>query len=495
MKQIKDFIVPHKKMLTLVFAVLILFLNFMTNFLDSKNIYFKNFDYFSDTLVSGTIYAEHYGIQTHQSSLGRFNGILGEMYSYEPFFTDEYWNKGYGRNPAQILIRNTDFTKKLFQIGHSVEFPNGDEFRIVYVHDWGSNLAIHFDTEKLLSQEKNGSLSDIKVKDEDGKYLELGEWIPYFSQYGLQGKIFRRIASLFDFEIFPTILHIICSFLSAVVFVLISYFIYKKFDFLFGIIFYVVFLSSPWVVNFARNLYWCEFTFFLPMLCGLICSYKQDNFKIRIICYFSAFLTLFIKSLCGYEFLSTIMISLVMFPLYDFIMTLFQKDSVTAKRKFMDICLLGFAAVLGFIVAFVIHTYHLGNGNFSQGFEKQIHNAIRRLSGSNLISFISNLHGREFEAVFASRLETLFLYFVWNTQIVTGIDGNLFPLLCFTAVATSLTMKNKTGGGIFMAISFSYSYRSCPQSHGCLSLKTFRMFTLILLLSCGISDLFRLAFM
>ena len=173
------------------------------------------------------------------------------------------------------------------------------------------------------------------------------------------------------------------------------------------------------------------------MLCGLICSYKKDNTQIGVFCYISAFLLIFLKSLCGYEYLTTLCISLVAFPLMDFFVALINKDKQSLRQSFFNVVGLGLCAVVGFCLAFLIHTYFLGNNSIPAGLIKQKSNAIRRFSGTNLSESIATLWGREFEAIIAGRFETFLMYFKWHTEIITGIPGNLFymlyllPILCF----------------------------------------------------------------
>ena len=144
----------------------------------------------------------------------------------------------------------------------------------------------------------------------------------YQSQYGLQGKLFRKLAKVIANDDMYSNMHLICSILTALVFTLIVIVLNKKYGLLMASCFYFVFLLSPWIVFFARNLYWVEFTWFIPMLVGLICSWKLEKAPIRISCYFFAAISIFLKCLCGYEYISVIMISLISFLLVDLIVSI-----------------------------------------------------------------------------------------------------------------------------------------------------------------------------
>lgn len=411
-----------------LFFILAFFLMlFQFTYRNPKNINYSyvDSDTFSDTLISGTIYAEHCGISKKTwSSLGRFSGLLGDMYSYECFLTDQNWESGYNREKPIILLKNTTLTKKLFKIGNKVEFNNAEIYKINNIIDYGNNLGISLETEKKLSEKQQGSLFNIKLLDSEGKYLPLGTWNAYYSQFGLHGKIFRKVSKYLPFDKCIDIFHFILGLLTAIVLILICYFIYLKFDILFAVIFYFVFLLSPWVVGFSQNLYWIEFSLFMPLLCGLVCSYKSNEPKTRILCYISSFILIFAKSLCGYEYLTTILISLVTFPFMDFVMGIITKDVKAIKQNLIIVFILGMSGVLGFCSAFIIHSYYLGGYDILQGLKLQKSNAIRRMVGIGS-SFLS---GRELEALYATRLETVALYFKWHTEIIYGISGNLFSI-------------------------------------------------------------------
>lgn len=416
------------KRLYIIFAFFLMLLTFSYKNPNNINYSYIDLDTFSDTLVSGTIYAEHYGISRNSwSSLGRFSGLLGDMYTYECFLTDQNWERGYNRRAPIILIKNTNLTKEIFKSGYTIEFSNNEIIKIEDIIDYGNNLGICLATYKILSEKQQGPLYNIKVKDINGNYLQLGTWSPYFSQFGLHGKIFRRLSKYLPFDKCINIFHFICGLITTIVLILICYFIYLKFDALFASIFYIVFLLSPWVVGFSQDLYWIEFSLFMPMLCGLVCSYKNNERKIRIICYISSFILIFSKSLCGYEYLTTILISLVAFPCMDFIIGIINKDTKAIKQNFIIVFILGVCGVLGFCTAFIIHSYFLGGYDILQGLRFQKFNAIRRIGGDMANS--SYLEGREFEALYASRLETVALYFKWNTDVINGISGNLFPII------------------------------------------------------------------
>ncbi len=70
-----------------------------------------------------------------------------------------------------------------------------------------------------------------------------------------------------------------------------------------------------------------------------------------------------------------------------------------------------------------------GDGNIAEGIRSIIENdVLRRTSGADLNVFDSGL----WPSINASVWEVYSRYFHFSTEVVTGIAGNLFPLLCIT---------------------------------------------------------------
>ena len=87
----------------------------------------------------------------------------------------------------------------------------------------------------------------------------------YRSQYGLQGKVFKHLARLIGNRGIVSNLNLLCCVITAFVFAVIVVLLAKKYNEILAACFFVTFWLSPWIINFARNLYWVEFTWFIPM--------------------------------------------------------------------------------------------------------------------------------------------------------------------------------------------------------------------------------------
>ena len=141
----------------------------------------------------------------------------------------------------------------------------------------------------------------------------------------------------------------------------------------------------------------------------------------------AAFISVTGKCLCGYEYISVIMIGLIAFLLVDFLSALARRDNKNAILLFRTIIILGCVALLGFVTAICFHASLRGNHDIRAGikdiFEQDI---LRRTTGADLNAFDAKL----WPSFNASVWEVFCRYFHFQTEIITGLNGNLFPLLC-----------------------------------------------------------------
>jgi len=254
----------------------------------------------------------------------------------------------------------------------------------------------------------------------------LKKLVEYPSQYGLQGKVFASLEKVANYKIPTEIFNDLCSIATSITLVLIVLLIAKKYNKLMAFCFYSIFLLSPWIVNFAGNLYWVEFTWFLPVLLGLFCSININNRKLRIVSYIGVFLSIMIKCLCGYEYTSVIMLGTICFLLSDAFKSLIDKDKKKFNLIFRTTFIIGVVALLGFFVAICIHSNLRGDGNLVDGIKLIIEeDVLRRTNGGDL----NNFPEVYWPSLNASIWEVVCMYFHFSANIIPGVPGNLFPLL------------------------------------------------------------------
>jgi hypothetical protein len=417
-------------------GVLVTFLswNYFFNSIDKSNISFDYFQADSETLNTSIIYAEkdvnyYSDDKVNKYGLARYSTIAGEYYGWvTAFVTDDNWDNGYSREETAILLSDNPYTAKVAMVGNKLQFQNGDILKISKVSKENGNIKINFENGNI-NLEKNGSLRFATFLDSDGNTLPKGSLNSYVSQYGLQGKIFRLVFRvLHNGELVVRLSQLMVSLFLAITVVLLCALIKKKYNMLMASCFFLVLWLSPWVVNFARNLYWVEFTWFIPMVIGLFCSVHIESKKVRIISYFLTFIAILIKCLCGYEYISTIMMGLITFLLADLLQSLISKDKEKAILIFRTTFIIGTFAIIGFLSAVCMHAQLRGDGNILEGLVTIFKNdVLRRTSGADLNVFASNL----WDSINASKWEVLCNYFHFNTEIITGIPGKLFQVMCF----------------------------------------------------------------
>ena len=264
---------------------------------------------------------------------------------------------------------------------------------------------------------------------------------PYVSQYGLQGKIFRlALRFLHNGEAVIHLSQLVCTIFLAITVTLLCVLIEKKYNMLMATCFFSVFWLSPWVINFARNLYWVEFTWFIPMVIGLFCSIYIESKKSRIISYILTFIAILVKCLCGYEYISTIMMGLITFLLADFIQSLISKDKEKGILIFRTTFIIGLVSLLGFMTAICMHAQIRGGGNIAEGIVTIFKNdVLRRTAGADLNAFSSNL----WDSINASVWEVLCKYFHFNTEVIISIPGKLFQVICIVPLGIFMYDYNK----------------------------------------------------
>ena len=249
----------------------------------------------------------------------------------------------------------------------------------------------------------------------------------YPAQYGLQGKVFGALSSYIPVYAVVFTMQMICSYLTAAVFVLITMLLYRKYDSIMAVCFFATVWLSPWVVNFARNLYWVEFTWFIPMLLGLFCSIYVRKKWCRFLSYIGVFLSILVKCLCGYEYITCVMMAMISFLVIDLIQAILKKDKQQVWLLFKTTFVMGIVALLGFAVALLIHAQIRGSGDLLKGLIKIYEwDVVRRVAVDTTVSSFDPVTTASLRAVVS---DVLGRYFKFSTHVMVGLQGNLFPLL------------------------------------------------------------------
>lgn len=372
---------------------------------------------------------------------------LMEMYpfngTYEGGLTNESlgYHNGYSKTEKKIIVRDIEATRLEYVPGYKMIFINGDSATITEVESENGYLIVSYEAEEVFSQAKQGELRYISIYNTiDGRYMQTGDIVEYESQLGLQGMLFSAFPKTMLVNEAVEIGQWILSILLAVTITGISYLLYKKYNLLFSVVFFVVTMISPWIIGYATNIYWVAFTWFLPMFFGLLCATYIEKRIVRVISYLGVFISIIIKCACGYEYVSTIMMSIIVFMLTDLVVAMIRHED---KKKivflFKTIFFIGICAVLGFIVTLLAHAYLRGDGNIAGGLKAiYVLDVLRRTLGGD---------PGMFQDVYADSLNASILYVVlrylyFKTPLILGVPGIMFtPLIAVSFCLLGIEIK------------------------------------------------------
>ena len=227
-------------------------------------------------------------------------------------------------------------------------------------------------------------------------------------QIGLQGwatYYFARVCDMMSISGGTSyyLLRLFLSILLAAAISTICFLLYYNYNLIFATMFYVVSTLSPWLINFSTSSYWAAFTFFLPLLIGLVWVKYQN--RTALLC-FLMMLTVALKAGCGYEYISTVMVSAVIFPIYSIIKTIGEEKKAKVKRNFVVVIELALSCLAGFLLVFLVNGYLRGEGNLAKGLHAIYYDDILRRTYGNA----ENYSAATAPSLSASLLTVLKLY-------------------------------------------------------------------------------------
>ena len=376
---------------------------------------------------------------------------LSDMYpyngTYEGGLTDETLKffYGYCETEKLIAVSDNEATRNEYVVGNTMIFFNGDKAEVVDVYSENGYLFVKYDADKVYSWVEQGDLKYLVIYNNvDGCYMQMGTGMAYESQIGLQGKVFSLFSTDNTINQMSTLYKLILAAVYATVISLICYAIYRKYNIKFAVVFYMVSLLAPWMIGYSTNLYWVEFTWFLPMLAGIYCANHIECKRDRILSYVAVMITIAIKSACGYEYISTIMLSSIVFLLTDFTIALLErKDNAKIKRLFWTIFWMGIFALAGFAIALLYHAYLRGAGNIPNGLKSiYLYDVLRRTLGGDPNMF-QDVYA---DSLNASILRVLIRYVIFETPLIWGVPGIFFiPLAAISFVALVYNVWKENG--------------------------------------------------
>ncbi len=270
-------------------------------------------------------------------------------------------------------------------------------------------------------------------------------FIPYKSQVGIQGSIYSLITKVLNVKSVEK-LEFIPSAALALLVVFFHFLHAKIYGKTYAFLFSLTFIFSPWIIVFARNLYWSPFLWLLPTLLATYAFITKKTY-IRKICYFFLFFFFFLKCLCGYEYIT----SLTLLACSPFIVGPFFNGKKRPDLK--SAALIFLLCILGFASAFLIHANNRGQ-TIRDGAIAIYKEDVMRRTYSNP----SNFDSIYADSLKSSPLIVLKKYiFDWDTPLFSWVTAkffNILILLAFLDLAFKKKILDKTYLRDFALISF-----------------------------------------
>ncbi|MEE1219590.1 MAG: hypothetical protein U0L20_06685 [Ruminococcus sp.] len=245
-----------------------------------------------------------------------------------------------------------------------------------------------------LVEEYGGELQDyenqirLAYQNSNNQYKK-SDFVDYKSNIVIQRYLFRFLDSVLPFSnnLKIHLFHFInCLLLSISISIIICWIIKVLNSFKIGIGILALFsLFAPNLIMYGKNLYWCAWTLFLPFVMMILLLesnwYNKSKHKILLLSFF-ALLSITIKCLFYFEFISVVMISM-MIPVIYYILNL-NKDKYSIKKKAIYFFIVSLFAVVGFLLVMIVKLLLLNSyyGDFAQAFSAIFGNIADRLLGN-----------------------------------------------------------------------------------------------------------------
>ena len=254
------------------------------------------------------------------------------------------------------------------------------------------------------------------------------KFISYRSQIGLQGHIFSFLQKLIHKSTIGLFRFGCCILFCLTIFV-ITFLINKKYNILMALSFFIMTFATPWTIHFSFNLYWVEFTWFLPMLISL----ALINFrKYKVYFYPLFYISILVKCMCGYEYISTIMFSSILFLIIEAI-----GDVKNRKEIIKEIIIIGTIELMAFITTFLIQATIYADGNLLENLQTMKIQLIERRTYGNANNY-SNILA---PSLTASVYDVIKIYF-WMGSYNTGKIALLTSIVTFAIILYNKFVKN-----------------------------------------------------
>lgn len=206
----------------------------------------------------------------------------------------------------------------------------------------------------------------------------------YTSQTGLHTMVYTFFDNVLPFSnsLKLDFYYGINAFLSSIILAIFVAWISKKTSWLvgLGLILYIS-VYDVWIIQFAKSIYWVMWTWFLPMIISIFLLERYSETKVYS--YTTSFVlicaAIILKCLCGFEYITTIMISLTV-PYFFYWVTMKWKLIEGVKK----LLVVSFGALSGFIISLGIYIiqYSVHYNSISKAIKQLSITAFKRIPGN-----------------------------------------------------------------------------------------------------------------
>ena len=177
------------------------------------------------------------------------------------------------------------------------------------------------------------------------------QWAVYPSQFGLQGIFFALVDSV---DPLPRrfrigFYHFLSALICAAAFMWVAYKIRERFGLAAATGFVVPVVFEPMFTALAPNLYWAVGLWFVPMAIAMDIAGAESR-KRRWWLIVASGAAVFAKSLCGYEFVTTVIVAAMIGCLLNT-----RDDKGYPFQNIIDMVWVALAGVTGFVLAILVH--------------------------------------------------------------------------------------------------------------------------------------------
>ena len=336
------------------------------------------------------------------------------------------WENGVFASGAGIAVAAQDRSIARY-IGRSARVDG--QSRIIQSATFQGNVALLRFSGPALVGDQITSVREVAALGQPVE-REVLRFNPYTSQYGLQGLSFAWASEALGLSLDS--MYIMTAAMLACVLAALALLYARIFGLIFCAGFVACMLLSPWITNYGRNIYWVPFTWFLPAV-FLAIGLLSGTTLARTVAAAGYFLAVLLKCLCGYEYLSTV----ILFAAAPCVVAIAVPVRAIAARPAALWC--AAACVLGacaFAVALVCQS-PLKAPTVWQGVLTIVEqDALRRTQGD---PSAFSADGDAVSSLSQTTWSVVWRYvFQWRTDLLAGIPGTAFGYLLVAAAAVAV---------------------------------------------------------